>query len=88
MNKDNEKLLSPAWLALGIGLGAIIGGGILIVPMFIITMFVGGIDALLIWLLWVLLLGAICFYLDMKKIPKEKRMPISYVMCKLITGGR
>jgi hypothetical protein len=88
MNKDNEKLLNPVWLALGIGLGAMIGGGILIIPMFIITMFVGGIDALLIWLLWVLLLGAICIYFDTKKIPKEKRMPTSYVVCKLITGGR
>lgn len=87
MYKEEESLES-IWLAIGIGLGTIIGVGVLIIPMFIITMFVDGIDALSIWLLWVLLLGVICFYLDMKNIPKEKRMPMSYVICKLITGGR
>lgn len=73
MSGKKEEPLSPTWLALGIGLGSIIGGGVLVIPMFIITMFVRGIDALLLWVLWVLLLGAICFYFDVKKIPKRKK---------------
>ncbi len=86
--ETKEESLDPVWLALGIALGSIIGGGVLIIPMYFIIMFVEGIDALLVWSLWVLLLGAICMYFDMRKLSKEERMPISYVICKLITGGR
>ena len=78
-----------AILVIGICVASVIGVGLMLFAIIVAETFfgVGGVDLILIWLLWTFLLGRICIYLDMRNIPKEERASLSYVIGKILSGG-
>ncbi len=89
MENNEDSNYNCLYDTIGIVLAIILGCGlILILPMIIVTILaIDNIGVLFIWLVWILLLCAMCLYYEQRKLSKEERPSILYVARQLITSG-